>query len=195
MFSVKYPILLEHWALSLNFLRQALFTSALNNYLTSSVLWCCQTTAGTSFASFYLFGIKIKCMMRGWQEVTFLSRKSYLSTQWTSEVFSEARIRWYIFQDVIGAQLVENVGLSLSRLRDELTSNETWHYAFKYNLTIIWWKYLFFTIAETNKSFDFAWTISDLRLFNCWMQYYFENLISSHLFTIEGIVRIEPRFG
>ena len=76
---------------------------------------------------------------------------------------------------VIGAQLVENVGLSLSRLRDELTSNETWHYAFKYNLTIIWWKYLFFTIAETNKSFDFAWTISDLRLFNCLMQYYFEN--------------------
>ena len=40
MFSVKYPILLEHWALSLNFLRHALFTSALNNYLTSSVLWC-----------------------------------------------------------------------------------------------------------------------------------------------------------
>ena len=127
--------------------------------------------------------------------MTFLSRKSYLSTQWTSEVFSEARIRWYIFQDVIGAQLVENVGLSLSRLRDELTSNETWHYAFKYNLTIIWWKYLFFTIAETNKSFDFAWTISDLRLFNCWMQYYFENLISSHLFTIEGIVIIEPTSG
>ena len=41
------------------------------------------------------------------------------------------------FQDVIGAQLVENVGLSLSRLRDELTSNGTWHYAFKYNLIII----------------------------------------------------------